>query len=189
LIVSNEIVGGPLGGDISYYKPSSSFTMYLPGLSKRQHFDLNFEGGYAAGFNNQILPFYERYYLGGEQSIRGYEVRIVSPIRMNGSVQNLLLVGGNKYFLVNAEYVMPLAGPLKLAAFLDYGNAFDEFHSIDFTDMRGSTGMELRFLAPFLSAPFRFIYAVNFNRGELLLLPESNRPKRTTFRFSVGTTF
>jgi outer membrane protein assembly factor BamA len=55
--------------------------------------------------------------------------------------------------------------------------------------MRGSTGLELRFLAPFLSAPFRFIYAVNFNRGDLLLLSEPNRPKRTAFRFSVGTTF
>jgi len=189
LVLSYEIVGGPLGGDLSYYKPNASFTMYLPGLTRRQHFDVNFEGGYAAGFNNQLLPFYERFYLGGEQSIRGYEVRIVSPLRINPLTKTYLLVGGDKYFLVNAEYVMPLAGPLKLAAFLDYGNTVDQFHSINFADMRGSTGMEVRFLAPFLSAPFRFIYAINFNRGDLLLLPEANRPKRTTFRFSVGTTF
>ena len=188
LIVSNEIVGGPLGGEVSYYKPSASFTAYLPGLTRRQHFDLNVEGGYAQGFNSQVLPFYERYYLGGEQSIRGYEVRMVSPIRINPAT-GLVLVGGNKYFLVNAEYVMPLAGPLKLAAFVDYGNAFDNDHDIDFTDMRGSTGMEVRFLAPFLSAPFRFIYAINFNRGNLLLLPGDNKPERTMFRFSVGTTF
>ena len=84
---------------------------------------------------------------------------------------------------------MPVAGPLKLVGFLDYGNAFGDNQSIDFTDMRGSTGIEIRFLAPFLSAPFRFIYAINFNRGDLMLLPSTAQPKRTVFRFSVGTTF
>ncbi len=189
LIVSNEIVGGFLGGQVSYYKPSASFTMYLPGLTKKQHTDINVEGGFATGFTGENLPFYERYYLGGEQSIRGYEVRVVSPIRIDPRTNQLFLVGGNKYFLVNAEYVVPLAGPLKLAAFLDYGNAFDNDHNLSFKDMRGSTGMEVRFTAPFLSAPFRFIYAINFNRGDLLILPENNRPERTMFRFSVGTTF
>jgi outer membrane protein insertion porin family len=189
LIISNEIVGGFLGGQVSYYKPSASFTAYLPGLTRSQHFDINLEGGWATGFDGESLPFYERYYLGGEQSIRGYEVRTVSPLRINPRTGQLFLVGGNKYFLVNAEYVMPLAGPLKLAAFIDYGNAFDNDHNLDFKDMRGSTGLEIRFTAPFLSAPFRFIYAVNFNRGNLVILPEGNRPERTTFRFSVGTTF
>ena len=188
-VFSNEIVGGPLGGQVSYYKPSASFTAYLPGLTKRQHFDINVEGGYAQGFDSQELPFYERYYLGGEQSIRGYETRVVSPIRIDPRRNQLFLVGGNKYFLLNAEYVIPLAGPLKVAAFLDYGNAFDNDNNLDFKDMRGSTGAEVRFTAPFLSAPFRFIYAINFNRGNLLILPPSNRPERTMFRFSVGTTF
>jgi outer membrane protein insertion porin family len=161
----------------------------LPGLTKRQHLDLNVEGGYATGFDGEELPFYERYYLGGEQSIRGYDVRTVSPIRLDPTSQRLFLIGGNKYFLVNAEYVVPLAGPLKVAAFLDYGNAFDNDHNISFRDMRGSTGFEVRFTAPFLSAPFRFIWAYNFNMGDLVILPEGSRPERTTFRFSVGTTF
>jgi outer membrane protein insertion porin family len=189
LIFSNEIVGGPLGGQVSYYKPSASFTIYLPGFTKNQHTDINVEGGFATGFDGEELPFYERYYLGGEQSIRGYETRVVSPLRIDPKTGQLFLVGGNKYFLVNAEYVIPLAGPLKLAAFIDYGNAFDNDHNLSFRDMRGSTGLEVRFLAPFLSAPFRFIYAVNFQRGDLLILPENSRPERTMFRFSVGTTF
>ncbi|MCI0412515.1 outer membrane protein assembly factor BamA [bacterium] len=188
-VFSNEIVGGPFGGDVSYYKPSAAFTMYLPGLTKKHHTDINVEGGYATGFNSEELPFYERYYLGGEQSIRGYDVRTVSPIRIEPLSQRLFLVGGNKYFLINAEYVMPLAGPLKIAAFVDYGNAFDNDHNISLKDMRGSTGFEVRFTAPFLSAPFRFIWAYNFNYDDLLILPPGSRPERTTFRFSVGTTF
>jgi outer membrane protein assembly factor BamA len=88
---------------------------------------------------------------------------------------------------VNAEYVVPVAGPIKVAGFVDYGNAFAEGAGINFNKMHGSFGAELRFVVPFLSAPFRFIYAINFKRDDLMLvLP---RPEHSVFRFSVGTTF
>jgi outer membrane protein insertion porin family len=183
--------GGVMGGDIDYYKPSFSFTQYLPALSKKQHIAYNVEAGWGSGFGHGplegVLPYYERYFLGGENSIRGYDYRIVSPIAIDPTSKLPYLAGGNKFFQLNAEYVFNLVGPLKLAGFLDYGNAF--ITGIDFKNMRGSTGAELRFLVPLLSAPFRFIYAFNFNRGDLMTLPESSRPKRTVFRFSVGTTF
>jgi outer membrane protein insertion porin family len=188
LIFANEVVGGFLGGEVSYYKPSITWTHYIRGLIKKHHFAYNVEFGYGTGFGGFELPFYERYFLGGERSIRGYEIRVVAPIAVDPVTKRQFIAGGNKFFVVNAEYVVPLAGPLKVAAFLDYGNAFLR-EAIDFTDMRGSTGIEIRFLAPFLSAPFRFIWAYNFNRGELMTLPPSFRPERTTFRFSVGTTF
>jgi outer membrane protein insertion porin family len=188
LVFANEIVGGWLGGQVNYYKPSITWTQYIRGLSKKHYFAYNVEFGYGTGFGGLPLPFYERYFLGGERSIRGYEIRIVGPIETNPTTGGQFIAGGNKFFVTNVEYVVPLAGPLKVAAFLDYGNAFLR-EGIDFTDMRGSTGAEVRFLAPFLSAPFRFIWAYNFNRGELLTLPPSFRPEKTTFRFSVGTTF
>ncbi|HSE42169.1 MAG TPA: outer membrane protein assembly factor BamA, partial [Acidobacteriota bacterium] len=188
LVFANEIVGGPFGGEVSYYKPSINWTQYIRGLHKKHHFAYNVEFGYGTGFGGFELPFYERYFLGGERSIRGYEIRIVAPIQIDPKTNRQFIAGGNKFFVTNVEYVIPLAGPLKVAGFLDYGNAFLR-EGIDFTDMRGSTGVEIRFLAPFLSAPFRFIWAYNFNRGELMTLPESFRPEKTTFRFSVGTTF
>jgi outer membrane protein insertion porin family len=188
LVFGNEIVGGWLGGEVNYYKPSITWTQYIRGFSKRHYFAYNVEFGYGTGFGGLELPFYERYFLGGERSIRGYEIRIVGPIETNPETGGQFIAGGNKFFVTNVEYVIPLAGPLKVAGFLDYGNAFLR-EGIDFTDMRGSTGVEVRFLAPFLSAPFRFIWAYNFNRGELLTLPASFRPEKTTFRFSVGTTF
>jgi outer membrane protein insertion porin family len=188
LVVGHEIVGGWLGGEVNYYKPSITWTQYIRGFQKKHYFAYNVEFGYGTGFGGLELPFYERYFLGGERSIRGYEIRVVGPIETNPTTGGQFIAGGNKFFVTNVEYVVPLAGPLKVAGFLDYGNAFLR-KGIDFTDMRGSTGVEIRFLAPFLSAPFRFIWAYNFNRGELLTLPASFRPEKTTFRFSVGTTF
>ena len=198
LIGGTQFVGGFLGGDLDYYKPTVTYTRYLPGLTRRQFTAFNIEMGYGSGFSGQELPFVERYFLGGEYSIRGYELRSVGPVEETEVVDvttgiksiSRFNAGGNKFFQLNAEYVIPLAGPLKIAGFLDYGNAFAQGDGIDFTDMRGSTGLELRMVAPFLSTPFRFIYAFNFNRGDLLTLTsESLRPKRTIFRFSVGTTF
>jgi outer membrane protein insertion porin family len=188
-VFSHVITGGFLGGEVSYYKPSVVWTQYLRGLSKKHYFAYNIEAAYATGFGGQLLPYYERYFLGGERSIRGYDVKFVAPVRINPLNNQPFIAGGNKSFVANVEYVIPVGGPLKFAAFLDYGNAFLENESIDFTDMRGSTGLELRFLAPFLSTPFRFIYAINFNRGELMSLPEVYRPQKSVFRFSVGTTF
>lgn len=192
-VVSTEIVGGVLGGDLNYSKPSITFTQYLPGLTRKHYFAYNVETGYGFGYSGQQLPFFERYFLGGDRSIRGYEIRRVGAVEVFEDpvthVKTPFPAGGNKYFVLNSEYVMTIAGPLKLAAFLDYGNAFRKGDGIDFTDMRGSFGGEVRFLAPFLSAPFRFIYAINFNRGELMTLPVNARPERSVFRFSVGTTF
>ncbi len=193
-MLANEYVGGFLGGDLNYYKPSVAYTVYMPGLSKRHYTALNVETGFGRGFGGQELPFIERYFLGGEYSIRGYELRAVGPIAVSEDpkthIKTQFIAGGDKFFQVNAEYVINLVGPLKLATFVDYGNAFAKGDGIDFTDMRGSTGLEFRFLAPFLSAPFRFIYAFNFNRGDLLTLERTDlRPKRTVFRFSVWTTF
>lgn len=189
LIFTNVITGGVFGGEVNYYKPSMTWTQYMRGMSRKHYFAYNIELAYATGFGGQLLPYYERYFLGGERSIRGYDVRFVAPIAVNPLNNSPFIAGGNKSFVANVEYVIPVGGPLKFATFLDYGNSFLENKNIDFTDMRGSAGLELRFLAPFLSTPFRFIYAINFNRGELMTLPVDFRPKRTVFRFSVGTTF
>ena len=56
-VFSNEIVGGPLGGDVSYYKPSASFTVYLPGLTKNQHADINVEGATLLDLMMRSFPF------------------------------------------------------------------------------------------------------------------------------------
>ncbi len=145
------------------------------------------EAGFGFGYGGQPFPYYERYFLGGERTIRGYDVRTVSTVIYDPISRTYFPQGGTKFFVGNVEYVVPLAGPLKLAGFVDYGNAFGPGDNVNFGDMHGSFGAELRFSVPFLSAPFRFIYAVNFNRGDLMLLNPA--PEPTSFRFSVGTTF
>ncbi|HKC24679.1 MAG TPA: BamA/TamA family outer membrane protein, partial [Thermoanaerobaculia bacterium] len=91
------------------------------------------------------------------------------------------------------EYVYQVAGPLKLAAFFDAGNAWLEGQSTNLLKMRSSVGLEMRIFLPIFQAPLRFIYGINLH--PITILDQQNLPlpngveKKTNFQFSIGTTF
>ncbi len=173
---SFQLVGGPLGGTVSYYRPSLEGVFYHP-VGKRMALGLRADFGYIRPFGSTAeVPYYLRYFLGGETQIRGYNVRTVAPVNENG-----VAVGGDKYMLWNAEYYFDVLGPLRFLLFFDAGEAFTEGQGLYWKTMRNSTGAELRFQMPVLNVPFRLIYAINPNRDPF--------QPRTAFKFAVGTTF
>jgi outer membrane protein insertion porin family len=176
LSASVQLAGGPLGGTVSYWKPTFEAVAYLP-HTRRTALGLRAEAGYVRPFGETAaLPYYERFFLGGETQIRGVNVRTVSPV----DAQNRAL-GGNKYLLFNAEYYFDVGGPLRFLLFYDAGESYSEGQGFYWKTLRSSTGAELRFLMPVLNVPFRLIYAWNANRDFF--------QPRTTFKFAVGTTF
>jgi outer membrane protein insertion porin family len=66
--------------------------------------------------STQYLPITETLYLGGEYTIRGYDIRSIGPRDPSG-----LVLGGNKTLLFNAEYLINIAGPVRLVLFYDTG--------------------------------------------------------------------
>jgi outer membrane protein insertion porin family len=68
-----------------------------------------------------VLPIFQKIYLGGEYSIRGFDIRSVSPRDPSTGVQ----IGGNKSLLFNAEYLISIAGPVRLVLFYDAGQVRD----------------------------------------------------------------
>jgi len=128
----------------------------------------------ATGRNT--LPFYQRFFLGGETEIRGVNIRTVGPVDSENHA-----LGGNKKALFNAEYYIDIAGPLRGVLFYDAGQAYLEGDPIDIRKFRTSTGVEIRFIMPVLNVPFRLIYAWNPQR-------DAFQPK-SGFKFAVGTTF
>jgi outer membrane protein insertion porin family len=176
LSASFQFVGGPIGGTVSYYRPSLEAVVYRP-VKKRMALGLRADFGYIRPFGTTSeIPYYLRYFLGGETQVRGYDVRTVSPHNATGTA-----VGGNKYMLFNAEYYFDVFGPLRLLLFFDAGEAFTEGQGLYWKTMRNSTGVEARFQMPVLNVPFRLIYAWNPTRDPF--------QPRTAFKFAVGTTF
>ncbi len=171
-----QFVGGPLGGTVDFIRPTLEGVWYIPHW-KKTSLGLRADFGYIRPFGDtRRLPYYQRYFLGGETQIRGYEIRTVGPIdSFNRSL------GGNKYMLFNAEYYYDVFGPLRLLLFFDAGQAYLEDEPMSFKQLRTSTGAELRFIMPVINVPFRLIYAWNPNRDPF--------QPRTKFKFAVGTTF
>ena len=192
------VAGGVLGGTVNYLKPTFEGIWYLP-VSRTTNFGFRTMVSWLRGtrdlppdFNPSIddgnlifdveatgIPFFERFFLGGENQIRGYNIRSVGPRSETGA-----FIGGTKMMLFNAEYYIPLAGPLRAVLFFDAGQAFletDPWSFSMFKELRTSTGAEMRFFVPVLNVPFRLIWAYNPNR-------DAFQPA-TAFRFGIGTTF
>jgi len=176
LTASTAVAGGPLGGAVDYFKPDAEAVLYVP-HTKHTALGLRGEASWITPFGGtNTLPYYQRFFLGGETQIRGVNVRTVGPVDLKNQA-----IGGNKFVLFNAEYYFDIGGPLRLLLFYDAGQAFAEHQYINLRELRTSTGVELRFVMPVLNVPFRLIYAFNPSR-------DSFQPAHT-FKFAVGTTF
>ena len=175
--------GGPLGGDFDYLRPEWGFTLFDP-LSKRTIFAFNFEGGIIIPLEGYQIPFYDRYRLGGERSLRAFDWYQVLPRTKTGAYfvdANGVQLGGDRYLQANLEYQVKLGGPLRLIFFTDIGNTWYETQGWDLALMRYSYGVELRIFLPIFQAPLRFIYGINPH-------PFSDE-KKSNFQFSIGSTF
>jgi len=171
-----KFAGSFLGGDIDIIKPRLEFAHYQPFIAKHV-IGLHLEYQFIKAYKNSLIPYWEKSFLGGERSIRGYEVYAIGPRNENG-----INLGGNKSLVFNAEYIIPVGGPLYGILFYDVGNSLSASQNFSLKNMYTSAGVEARIFVPALRVPFRLIFAYN-NR---LTLGETSN---FAFRFAVGTTF
>jgi outer membrane protein insertion porin family len=174
-----------LGGDTKYVNPTLEGVWFIR-QSARTSIGLRAQGEYIRPFTNSFpLPIYERLTLGGGYSVRGYDLRSIGP---KDPVSNIV-IGGNKSLLFNAEYLISIAGPLRLVLFYDAGQVKDAGQRFQAHDFITSTGAEVRFFMPVLNVPFRLIFAANPQRGDVINYSTGEPEKGFRFRFDVGSTF
>jgi outer membrane protein insertion porin family len=181
-----------IGGNVNFIKPRTEFVFWKPfGASRRTTLGMRAQFEYIRPYGSTlVLPIYERLFLGGEYSIRGYDIRTIGP-RDIGTPENpgtFVVLGGNKSALFNAEYQLTIAGPVRVMAYFDAGQVKDLGIRMNWDDFVMSTGAELRFFMPVLNVPFRLIYARNINY-EGIYDNNLEPTKQNVFRFAVGSTF
>jgi outer membrane protein insertion porin family len=177
-LASCKFSGGILGGEIDMIKPRFEWTLFQPLLRNRKHvIGFHVEYQFTKPFGGAGLPFWERFYLGGERSIRGYEIYSIGPRSATGSN-----IGGDKSLVFNAEYIIKVGGPLYAIFFYDAGNAYAPEEKISVKNLYTSTGLEMRIFVPALRIPFRLIFAYNSRK----IRPDD---PNFAFRFAIGTTF
>jgi outer membrane protein insertion porin family len=168
--------GGFLGGDVNLHKTRLQFVKFIP-LGKRHTLGMQFVHEGISSFGDTPVPLYEKIFLGGERSIRGFDIYRIGPRNEYGAV-----VGGNKAFYLNLEYLMPLNQQVSFVLFYDVGNAYDFGQPIDLKNLYSSMGLELKIFVPMLNVPFRLIFSYN----PRVLQPEESN---FAFRFAVGPSF
>ena len=168
-----QLSGGPFMGDIHFLKPSlanqAHYTLFTiedwPFVISAYH-----RGGYVTQFNaTKQVPVQDRFFIGGQDSLRGY-----SPSGEAGFPQ-----GGKVYSAANVEFGFPLARErkktiVKFVVFADAGGAWDRTR--DFSarvgsgerDIKTDIGFGLRFVTPAFPIRLDYGYGLNHRNGERL---------------------
>jgi outer membrane protein insertion porin family len=180
-----DLAGGALGGTSDFVRPRATFSLFQP-VSKRPQTlaAINVEVGMIENTGDGDLFYNDRFFLGGETSVRGHAVRSITVRDAEGRIvrdENNFAVGGDSSLLVNLEYHILPGGPFRVIGFFDAGNVWAKQQSLDFGDLRLTAGLELQVNVPLLGAPLRFIYAQN--------LEELPGDDFESFRFSIGPSF
>lgn len=166
------LAGGPIGGDLDLW--------YFNARSIFNHTVLNIGGNYPIVFvlsnkfgsvqpygRTKYVPPYEKFFLGGADTIRGYErAGEIGPA-----------YGGDMYYVMNAELRFPIAregrrNMAQFAFFFDMGNSWDHFDDIDFSlgpnenQFKAGVGVGLRFTTPALPIRIDWGYGLNHDKGQ-----------------------
>jgi outer membrane protein insertion porin family len=173
-----------LGGNTQFYKPTAELIKFWRHTS-RTSFGVRGQTQFIAPVRDtKTLPIFEKLFMGGEYTVRGYDIRSIGP----SDPATGLVLGGNKSFLFNAEYMVSIVSQVRLIFFYDAGQVAEEQESFAIDKFRTSTGAEVRFFMPVLNVPFRLIFAANPQREGVR--DNSLRPAKSfVFRFAVGSTF
>jgi len=173
-VLSFTVAG--LGGDNYFVKELIDSVGYFP-FKWDTTFSLRGRLGFAAGFAGKELPLYERFYIGGINTVRGLSFGEAGPKDENGDE-----IGGNVEAIFNAEYIFPILPDVKLKGltFFDYGGSFDkDIKKYSLKDMRPTAGFGFRWLSPF--GPIRLEWGLNLD-------PKEGESK-SKLEFSIGGLF
>ena len=172
-----EVAGGPFGYDVDYYRLEGRATHYFPLFEQqRQVFEVHGRLGVIKEFgDSEDVPFFDRYFLGGPNNMRGFEYRVVGPKDPTGEP-----IGGKTYGYMSLEYSADIVAPVRFALFYDIGfvnsGAFD-FNPSNYND---NFGFGIRFFV--LGSPLRLDYGIP-------ITTDGQNDEGNQFNFSFGTRF
>lgn len=172
--LSTEYAGGPLGGTTDFVKYEASAIRYFQ-MPLSTVLSIKGSVGLIEGFGGSDVPIYEKYFLGGINSIRGFETRSVGP----EDPETEELIGGESMLVVNTELVFPIMSSrtIRGVVFFDVGNSYESKIVID--DLRYGAGVGMRWFSPV--GPLRIEWGYNLDKRD--------GEDQSMWEFTVGSPF
>ncbi|MBW1615182.1 MAG: outer membrane protein assembly factor BamA [Deltaproteobacteria bacterium] len=164
--------------DIAFTKVRGETSWYYPLFFKITGV-IHGKFGYVTENSDGLLPTYERFYLGGINSLRGFYWEDLSPSYTENGVK--VYKGGNKFVQLNLEAVFPIFEKAGMSGvvFFDTGNVYDDNEDIELSSLRESIGGGIRWISPL--GPIRVEY------GHILDKEEGEGGGR--WEFTIGSAF
>ena len=149
-----------VGGGAQFYKVELKTAWYFKGPWEGHVLEVVGRAGVMDGLGGRGIPFYERFYLGGLYSLRGYDYRGVGPREPYNNYTNVINepIGGNTYWFGSAEYSLPLIDKLRFALFYDIGSVESDSYKFQFSNYSNNWGIGLRLNLPI--GPLRLDYGL-----------------------------
>ena len=170
-----ELASAGLGSEVDFVRVNLRHSRFHA-LGEGTVLGLSFKGGMIVPIGGtDTIPLQERYFNGGENTVRSFREDELGPLDVGGEP-----TGGEAYTVLTAEVRQHLAGALEGAVFFDSGNLQTDYAKVlSFDDMRHAVGAGLRYMLPI--GPLRVDVGFNPNR----------RPGEDRFvvHFSVGMAF
>ena len=165
-------------GDYRYFNINADHKSYKP-ISETVTLKLTSNVNLSKGYDNKELPFYKRNFGGGSGSVRGFGNKTLGPLYPNGKAK-----GGEIAILGSANLITPAFfidnnEKMRMSAFIDAGNIFENSSNLKLGDIRISAGLGFAYLSPigaigaFISTP------IHKKDGDII----------EDFGFSLGTGF
>ena len=173
-----ELSGGPLAGDESIYALEAKSSQFWPVLDDHV-FNLKGEARTVESYgSSDHVPIFDRLFLGGPRTIRGFAYRDVSPRDENNGDEP---VGGLSSWYGTAEYTVPLWSKIRGAVFYDIGAVSESSFDFFSADINSSYGIGVRIDLPMF--PLRLDYAIPH------IADENNDGEGGRFSFLLGYAF
>jgi outer membrane protein insertion porin family len=185
--------GGPIGGTIHAFRPTLDVTKFFK-LSRNTSISFNTNLGLIIPLRHDCanslteqqeknivlcVPKGQRFFVGGEYSVRGFDYGSLGPNETSSG--QTVIAGGYKQAVFNGEYIIKINDPLRLVFFGDSGWAWGYGDKVRASDLRYSTGAEMRIFLPVFQFPIRFIYALDPRRKA--------GDRFQSFTFTIGNTY
>jgi len=174
VLLIGDIAG--LGGTTNFAKCTGRFAQYF------SFFDTHVlrlvgELGIVQEFgSSEFVPIFDRYFMGGANSVRGFKYRKVGPKDSFGEP-----IGGNVEIFKSAEYSFPIISIIRGAFFFDTGNVFRTTGDIDLGEMNGAIGCGVRLNLP--------VGPVQLDYGYPVYTDKETKQGNGEITFNMGTRF
>lgn len=173
-----EIAGGPAGGPTKFVRVEGRGGRWWPTFETLdQVLGVMGRVGSIGGYGGKEVPLFERYYLGGPDSLRGYDYRMVSPRYEDGEP-----AGGKTFGFFSTEYSCKVVDPVRFVAFYDWGFVNDKTTDFRLRDFQHNIGCGLRIFI--FGAPLRLDLGFPLKKKAY-----GYKSKSPIFTYSFGTNF